>query len=84
VKGVALNLTHSPENIGFWESADPLQTGAGQAVSALKTSAERATVLDDEEVEEPPCLGLFVLGTVNDCCTHGKASFFDWVTQQGG
>ena len=40
MKGVALNLTHSPENIGYWESADPFQTGAGQAVSALKTSAE--------------------------------------------
>src|SRR5512136_242331 len=45
--------------------------------------ARGATVLDDEEVEEPPCLGLFVLGTVNDCYTHGKASFFDWVAQQG-
>jgi len=40
VKGAALNLTHSPEKIEFWESADPLKSGAGHAVSALKTSAE--------------------------------------------
>jgi hypothetical protein len=40
VKGVALNLTHSPENKGFWERADPLQMGAGHAVSAIETSAK--------------------------------------------
>ena len=40
MKGVALNLTHSPENQGFWERADPLQQGAGHAVSAIKTSAK--------------------------------------------
>ena len=34
--------------------------------------------LDDKEVEEPPCLGLFVLGTVNDCCIHGRVSFSDF------
>ena len=40
MKDAVLNLTHSPEKIEFWESADPLILGAGHAVSALKTSAE--------------------------------------------
>ena len=40
MKSVALNLTHSPKKVRFWESADPLIMGAGHAVSALKTSAE--------------------------------------------
>jgi len=40
VKGVALNLTHSPENKQFWERADPIKEGAGQAVSALMTSTK--------------------------------------------
>ena len=40
VKGVALNLTHSPENLTVWESADPLMPGAGQAVSAISTSVK--------------------------------------------
>jgi len=40
VKDVVLNLTHSPEKIEFWESADPFKSGAGHAVSALKTSVE--------------------------------------------
>jgi hypothetical protein len=40
VKGVALNLTHSPENQRFWERADPFQNGAGQVVSAIQTSTE--------------------------------------------
>jgi len=40
VKGVALNLTHSPEKYECWERADPLLLGAGQAVSAIETSTE--------------------------------------------
>jgi hypothetical protein len=40
VKGVALNLTHSPENKEFWERADPIKEGAGQAASAEMTSAK--------------------------------------------
>jgi len=40
VKGVALNLTHSPENKKFWERADLFQESAGHAVSAVKTSVE--------------------------------------------
>ena len=40
MKGVALNLTHSPEIYGWWERADPLLLGAGQAVSAVETSTE--------------------------------------------
>ena len=35
----ALNLTHSPENLEYWESADPFHAGAGHAASA-KTSAK--------------------------------------------
>jgi hypothetical protein len=27
-------------------------------------------VLDNQEIEEPPCPGMFVMGTVDDCCTH--------------
>ena len=30
----ALNLTHSPENLEYWESADPFHAGAGHAASA--------------------------------------------------
>jgi len=40
VKGVALNLTHSPEKFECWEGADPFLLGAGQAVSATETSTE--------------------------------------------
>ncbi|RPJ09418.1 MAG: hypothetical protein EHM36_04345 [Deltaproteobacteria bacterium] len=40
MKGVALNLTHSPEKFGYWERADPFFLGAGQAVSAIETSTE--------------------------------------------
>jgi hypothetical protein len=40
VKGVALNLTRSPEKDEFWESADPLGLGAGQAASATRTSTK--------------------------------------------
>jgi len=40
VKGVALNLQHSPENKEFWDSADPLVLGAGHAASTLETSAK--------------------------------------------
>jgi hypothetical protein len=37
----ALNLTHSPENCEFWESADPLIIGVGKTGGALRTSADR-------------------------------------------
>ena len=37
----ALNLTHSPENLEFWECADPLIIGAGKTEGALRTSADR-------------------------------------------
>ena len=37
----ALNLTLSPENSVFWESADPLIIGAGETEGALKTSTDR-------------------------------------------
>ncbi len=37
----ALNLTHSPENSEFWESADPLIIGAGKTGGALRTSTDR-------------------------------------------
>ena len=40
VKGVALNLTHSPEKQVFWESAEPLALGAGHVASAILTSAK--------------------------------------------
>jgi len=40
VKGVALNLKHSPEKETFWERVDPIRTGAGHAASASKTSAK--------------------------------------------
>ena len=40
MKGVALNLTHSPEKFECWERADPFLLGAGQAVSATETSTE--------------------------------------------
>ena len=37
----ALNLTLSPENCEFWESADPLIIGAGKTEGAFTTSADR-------------------------------------------
>lgn len=37
----ALNLPHSPENLIFWECADPLILGAGKTGGAFKTSADR-------------------------------------------
>ena len=40
MKGEALNLTHSPEKLGYWDRADPLAVGAGHAVSAVETSAK--------------------------------------------
>jgi hypothetical protein len=40
VKGVALNLTRSPEKPECWDSADPLAKGAGHAASMLLTSAK--------------------------------------------
>jgi len=40
VKGVALNLTRSPEKNVFWEGADPFVVGAGHAASAIMTSAK--------------------------------------------
>ena len=40
VKGVALNLTHSPEKFSVWEHADPFIPGAGHVVSTLLTSAK--------------------------------------------
>ena len=40
MKSVALNLTQSPEKFTVWESADPFIPGAGQAVSAIETSAK--------------------------------------------
>ena len=40
VKGVALNLTHSPENNSVWVRADPFVIGAGHVVSAIETSAK--------------------------------------------
>ncbi len=37
----ALNLTHSPENTEFWDSADPLIIGAGKTEGVLETSTDR-------------------------------------------
>ena len=40
MKGVALNLRQAPRTFEYWERADPLLLGAGQAVSAIQTSAK--------------------------------------------
>jgi len=37
----ALNLPHSPERNEFWDSADPLELGAGETGGAQMTSANR-------------------------------------------
>ncbi len=47
VKGVALNLTQSPEKLEFWERADPISSGAGEAEGALQTSADRPPGVSD-------------------------------------
>ena len=43
----ALNLTHSPENVTFWESADSLIIGAGKTEGALMKSANRHPGVED-------------------------------------
>ena len=43
----ALNLTRSPENIRYWERADPIIMGAGETVSAGETSANRRPGVSD-------------------------------------
>ena len=40
MKGVALNLTRSPENCTVWDGADPLIKGAGHAVNTSETSVK--------------------------------------------
>lgn len=48
----ALNLTLSPENCEFWESADPLIIGAGKTEGAIETSASRHPgVVDSIELD---------------------------------
>jgi len=47
VKGVALNLTRSPEKSVFWERADPVIEGAGNTGSAVWTSADRPPGVTD-------------------------------------
>ncbi len=47
MKGIALNLTRSPEKHIVWERADPMSVGAGQAVGAQKTSATRHPGVSD-------------------------------------
>jgi hypothetical protein len=47
VKGVALNLTHSPEKHQLRERADPISSGAGHAEGALQTSADRPPGVSD-------------------------------------
>src|SRR5256885_13737719 len=39
-------------------------------------------MLDHQRVEEPPCLRLLAVGTVNDCCTHGHTFFLGEVRSQ--
>jgi hypothetical protein len=43
----ALNLTHSPENIEFWEWADPFIAGAGDTGGAILTSTDRHPGVSD-------------------------------------
>ena len=43
----ALNLTRSPENIRYWERADPVIMGAGETGSAKETSADRPPGVSD-------------------------------------
>jgi len=57
VKGVALNLTHSPEKGSFWERADPIRSGAGHAASAL---------IDERKADTPGSK------TASSCPTTGK------------
>jgi len=44
---VALNPTQSPEKLQFWERADPVRSGAGQAGGALETSINRPPGVSD-------------------------------------
>jgi hypothetical protein len=43
----ALNLTLSPENTVFWDSADPLIMGAGETEGASRTSVNRHPGVED-------------------------------------
>ncbi len=47
MKGVALNLTRSPERHEFREWADPIRSGAGDTEGALQTSANRPPGVSD-------------------------------------
>ena len=38
-----LNLTHSPENLEYWESADPFHAGAGHAGERVKDERKADT-----------------------------------------
>ena len=43
----ALNLTHSPEKIEFWECADLVDVSAGEMGKAVKTSVTQPPGVSD-------------------------------------
>ena len=79
----ALNLTHSPENLEFWECADPLIIGAGKTEGALETSADgHPGVADSIELDNDD--GVTRRASENLPKVLGEASRIDGIVAEYG
>ena len=79
----ALNLTLSPENCEFWESADPLIIGAGKTEGAYMTSANRHPgVADSIELDNDD--GVTRRASENLPKVLGEASQVEWIVAEYG
>ena len=77
----ALNLTHSPENMNFWECADPLIIGAGKTEGAIETSADRLPgVADSIELDNDD--GVTRRASENHPKFLGEASRIEWIVAE--
>ena len=79
----ALNLTHSPENMNYWESADPLITGAGKTEGALKTSADRHPGVADS-IEHDNDDGVTRRASENNPKALGESSLIEGIVTEYG
>ena len=77
----ALNLTHSPENLEFWECADPLIIGAGETEGAYMTSTNRHPgVADSIELDNGD--GVTRRASENDPEVLGEASRIEGIVAE--
>ena len=79
----ALNLTHSPEKSNFWESADPLITGAGKTEGSLKTSADRHPGVADS-IEHDNDDGVTRRASENNPKALGESSLIEGIVNEYG